>query len=239
MRYSSHVLPSREFDQSDFTVENSPSSSSEVGSLSADVFSTTLCLLLVAHNDATPKTQYPGMLWLPSPKGEMLRRLVIRMAALPFLPVIQWREWHLGQPCRRCSARQKICTYPAQQDTIIPVPASYLQHIDRSLNELTDAIRASGINSGTIYSQQSRASHDGGPQNSKSRQTHTSVDKIVNNSTTEAFLLKFREAVGSAHCPNDSSSPRTDQSTPSAQESPQLRMRLARSCTRNFFWSRL
>ncbi|KAH6991377.1 hypothetical protein BKA56DRAFT_474340 [Ilyonectria sp. MPI-CAGE-AT-0026] len=115
------------------------------------------------------------------------------------------------QPCQRCSAREKICVYPTQ-DTIIPVPESYLQRLDRVLNELTDAIRTHGFNAGPNSADSSRNHGRDAGLHIELRQTHTAADSLVEDSTAEAFILKLRETVGSAS--------RFDQSNPTVPDTP-------------------
>lgn len=116
------------------------------------------------------------------------------------------------QPCQRCAARQKPCLYP-KQDTIIPVPESYLQRIDRSLNELTEAIRNHSLDAGGKSADASRSQTN---LQFEGRQARPVVDSMIGNSTSEAFVLKLRETGSFARQSEDAfeAGPRLDHSSP-------------------------
>ncbi|RTE82884.1 hypothetical protein BHE90_002557 [Fusarium euwallaceae] len=119
------------------------------------------------------------------------------------------------QPCQRCAARQKPCLYP-KQDAIVPVPESYLQRIDRSLNELTEAIRNHTLDTGGKSGDASRNQINNPSRQFEGLQAHPVVDSMIGNSTSEAFVLKLRETGSFARRSEDALDPRPslDHSSP-------------------------
>lgn len=101
------------------------------------------------------------------------------------------------QPCQRCSAREKECIYP-KQEAIVPVPESYLQRLDRSLNELTDAIRTHGLDGSRVSAHPSQGHANDTGLRIEVPAVHTATDSLVEDSTAESFIRKLRETAGSA-----------------------------------------
>lgn len=100
--------------------------------------------------------------------------------------------------------------YPEVQDSIIPVPETYLRNLDRSLNELTDAIRVNRFRHAGFNSFGSSWSHDqrlGMPARSQPGYAarRNAPDSLVEDSTVEAFIRRLREAVG--HSENSKEGP--------------------------------
>ncbi|KAK2699667.1 hypothetical protein QWA68_000763 [Fusarium oxysporum] len=105
------------------------------------------------------------------------------------------------QPCQRCSKGQKACVYPETQDSIIPMPETYLRNLDRSLNELTDAIRTHRFHHADPISASNPWTHDRRPVTQCQSQPEYPArrgapDSLVEDSTVEAFIRRLREAVG-------------------------------------------
>ena len=113
----------------------------------------------------------------------------------------------IEQPCQRCYARQKDCVY-ATKEAIIPVPESYLQRIDRTLNELKDTLQSNVLRSGpvtpTVLLPAQAVSNDrqgqeacpaaGAEQDTLSRD-QTGADSLVDDSTAESFIRKLKEVM--------------------------------------------
>ncbi|KAG5784638.1 hypothetical protein H9Q73_001702 [Fusarium xylarioides] len=111
------------------------------------------------------------------------------------------RHTCVEQPCQRCSRGQKACVYPEAQGNIIPIPETYLRNLDRSLNELTDAIRAHRFHHADPISGGNPWTHDRRPVTQCQFQSEYPArrgapDSLVEDSTVEAFIRRLREAVG-------------------------------------------
>lgn len=91
--------------------------------------------------------------------------------------------------------------YPETQDSIIPMPETYLRNLDRSLNELTDAIRTHRFHQADPISASNPWTHDRRPVTQCQSQPEYPArrgapDSLVEDSTVEAFIRRLREAVG-------------------------------------------
>ncbi|KAI8659161.1 Zn(2)-C6 fungal-type domain-containing protein [Fusarium sp. Ph1] len=130
------------------------------------------------------------------------------------------------QPCQRCATRQKPCLYP-KQDTIVPVPESYLQRIDRSLNELTEAIRSHTLDVGGKSADASRSQTNNPSRQFEGRPARPVADSMIGNSTSEAFVLKLRETGSFARRSEDAfdAGPSLDHSSPQTPLQGHARMR--------------
>ncbi|KAI3581945.1 hypothetical protein IWW34DRAFT_802758 [Fusarium oxysporum f. sp. albedinis] len=84
---------------------------------------------------------------------------------------------------------------------IIPMPETYLRSLDRSLNELTDAIRTHRFHHADPISASNPWTHDRRPVTQCHSQPEYPArrgapDSLVEDSTVEAFIRRLREAVG-------------------------------------------
>lgn len=81
------------------------------------------------------------------------------------------------------------------------MPETYLRNLDRSLNELTDAIRTHRFHHAEPILASNPWTHDRRPVNQCQSQPEYPArrgapDSLVEDSTVEAFIRRLREAVG-------------------------------------------
>lgn len=108
------------------------------------------------------------------------------------------------QPCQRCRHRQRQCIYRTRGDRTIAVSEEYLDQLNATLNDLTNAVRVTGSSPLTPLlgpAVPRIAAAEPEPPGSATTQTQTepegedAVAPLVEDSTAESFVRKLKEVL--------------------------------------------
>ena len=95
----------------------------------------------------------------------------------------------VDQPCQRCLTRSRDCKYP-NQDPVVPVPESYLKHLDSTLDNLASIVRLREREASRSETENREQIEETLPDVHTYRNVPGS---LIDDSTAESFLRKLKE----------------------------------------------